>query len=199
MRRGGEAEGRMWSLHDIGVRKNGSAEEPVHIVLSPPQEWALKMMQLPDTYRKMYDKVLRMLKTCGIHSGAVVFHPWRLDDDCKNWRAGPHFHIIGYGWLDSVKLYKKTKWIAEKIHPKEPIRSVRLWRILHKARDLELCPSAASSPLHFELLEWLISSVHGIVAVSLFRFTKCVCQLFLLCFCHLFLDSFEDESSERAQ
>ena len=126
IRRGSEAEGRIYALHDIGVRKNGTAEEPVHIVLSPPQEWALQQIQHPESYRKMYDKALKLLKRHGIHSGAAVFHPWRLDDDCKNWRAGPHFHIIGYGWLDSVGLYNRTKWIAEKIHPNEPLRSVRL-------------------------------------------------------------------------
>jgi hypothetical protein len=30
------------------------------------------------------------------------------------------------GIADPVQIYKKTKWIAEKIHPNEPLRSVRL-------------------------------------------------------------------------
>ena len=136
LRRGAESESRLLSLYDINSRKDGSAEFPRHWVLSPPQILSKEAMQLPETYDALFKYAVQMLKYHGIHSGAVVFHPWRKKKDDSSWYLAPHFHVVSYGWANSKEIWENyairdnngniiTSWILEEIHHGEKIRSVR--------------------------------------------------------------------------
>jgi len=138
LRRGAESEARLLAKFDIDSRKGVPAYYPRHYTISPPQEWAVSMMQLPETYDRMYKFIIQILKDYGFHSGAVVFHPWRLNskkDEERNpshkegdWRLGPHFHFIVYGKMDSVSFHNDSSlkgWVIKEVHPGEKIRSVR--------------------------------------------------------------------------
>ena len=135
IKKGVEAEGRILSRKDLDLRKIGACDEPAHWVISPPQDWALVMMQLPYTFRKMYEMMIIGCKDHGLYAGAVVFHPWRLNDEQarkrdsaleEGWRAGPHFHVVGYGFVDTEGFRREFKgWTLKKLHPNEKIRSVR--------------------------------------------------------------------------
>jgi len=131
IRMGARAESRILAWKDLQVRERGRGEEPRHWVLSPPQEWAIRMLQLPTTYKKLYKKAVDMAEKYGLHSAAVVMHPWRLNGDPKKgikatmWEAGPHFHFVGYGFVDTEGfLNENPGWVIKLVH-KEPIRSVR--------------------------------------------------------------------------
>jgi len=143
IRKGVDAESRILSLKDINIRKGRKAEDPRHWVISPPQEWAKKMLTLPNTFRELYQSVIDMAKKYGLHSGCIITHPWRLNGNSKlkipptKWEVGPHFHIVGYGFVDTEGFREEAeslapgetdedkKWVIKLIHPDKPIRSVR--------------------------------------------------------------------------
>jgi len=125
MKRGAQAEKRILAYADLVQRQGGRAPRLSHWVVSPPQEWAVKCMIDPERMPTLKRWLESLLIAHGMLGGYAVFHPWRLSDS-HEWVVGPHFHIIGYGWLDNraiVHRYPGT--VVKQVHPGERIRSVR--------------------------------------------------------------------------
>jgi len=101
--RGAKSEHRLLSLFDINVRKGDGGKMPRHFVISPPQTWASRMVALPETYKSMYRSAVKILKQNGLHSGCIIFHPWREYDDHSGWYISPHFHVLAYGFVPRSK------------------------------------------------------------------------------------------------
>ncbi|AGI47405.1 hypothetical protein TALC_00400 [Thermoplasmatales archaeon BRNA1] len=106
----------------------------VHVVVSPPQDEALRFMRSKEGFRIMVNKVIRVLKDFQVDTGALVFHPWRQCGDRDGsfpsssfvWRAGPHFHAVGYGYVpeDRIKeFHERTGWILKVVHDKSDVVS----------------------------------------------------------------------------
>ncbi len=89
------------SLDIISQLNNGPTW--YHLVISPPQEWAIACCSTVEGYKALRSLVVRILRRMGVFGGLIVFHPYRQNDDLT-WRAGPHFHVIANGWVDSKKL-----------------------------------------------------------------------------------------------
>jgi len=80
-----------------------------HIILSPPQEKAMKM-SYPEL-KKWLDYALKIanIKTC-----AVFFHPARFDNKKEKPYVSPHFHLIVYGKVtNTIEFHNKTNWLIK--------------------------------------------------------------------------------------
>ena len=104
--------------------------KPVHFVVSPPQDIA--DLSIED-YRKLRDRAYVVARESGISGGAAVFHPYRLrcsrcgstipeyQKECpkcfesvKEWFWSPHFHVVGFGWLENTKEgFERHGWIVK--------------------------------------------------------------------------------------
>ncbi|MBT5171720.1 MAG: hypothetical protein HOL90_05535 [Candidatus Nitrosopelagicus sp.] len=80
-----------------------------HIILSPPTE--AKDQDYP-SLKKWLDFAL---KKANIKTAAVVFHPFRFQDNKKSMPyLSPHFHLLVYGKVtNTTEFYNKTKWLIK--------------------------------------------------------------------------------------
>ena len=124
LKMGAKSEHRILSFKHL-VRRQGGAEYPIkHWIVSPDQEYALRMIQHVNAFEELRDIVLADIRECGMIAGAAVFHPWR--QKAEYWQKGPHFHIVGYGFVDTDRFREEHPgWIIKLVHAKEEIRSIR--------------------------------------------------------------------------
>lgn len=92
-----------------------------HVIISPPQRDAIRLMSSEKGYKSMRGAVREILGGLGARNALTVFHPWREQGDKGRWVLGPHFHSFVYGWLDLgsdwVKSLHDLGWIV-KVIPK---------------------------------------------------------------------------------
>ena len=85
----------------------GKHRAPIHVVFSPPQDTS-------DGIRELRKEMYKLSKTVGLYGGLSVFHPYRCDSG--QWKKGPHFHTLGYGWIVNTKaVYEDKGWIVKNI------------------------------------------------------------------------------------
>ena len=91
----------------------------VHYVVSPPQS---KLYNSISLYKSLRQEAYQISKLRGIKGGVMIFHERaeRYDDEkkytlshCSN---GPHFHILGDGWLSNVKeFFLGDGWVVKNL------------------------------------------------------------------------------------
>lgn len=81
-----------------------------HIILSPPQEQSQNL-----TYSQLKNWLDSVLKVANIKTCAVVFHPFRFQDQKKTIPyLSPHFHLLVYGKVtNTTEVYNKTQWLIK--------------------------------------------------------------------------------------
>lgn len=81
-----------------------------HIILSPPQEQAKN--QSYNSLKKWFNQIL---KIANIKTAAVVFHPFRFQDQKKSMPyISPHFHLLVYGKItNTTEFFNKTQWLIK--------------------------------------------------------------------------------------
>lgn len=94
-----------------------------HIVFSPPQDWAVKLMVTEEGYKELRDVALDVMCWAGVSGGVVVFHSHRQNKVFEGvysrpdllpgeWYVSPHFHIVGFGYLlDADYFNYMTGWV----------------------------------------------------------------------------------------
>ncbi|MCK5602460.1 hypothetical protein KAR91_11335 [Candidatus Pacearchaeota archaeon] len=101
---------------------------PKHVILSPHPAHALGLIR-KGQYGKLKKEVINIAKNSGIIGGTLVFHMWRCrcqkcdkskddcecKDPCLRWIFGPHFHILGYGWVLGTTRFREIypNWIIK--------------------------------------------------------------------------------------
>lgn len=135
LRAGARIEKKLISYGDLRQRRGQRISQIFHRVISPPQDWGRQQVLTDRGYRRLCAKVRKDLLDVGMEGGVMVFHPWRLqmidekgssDPENQKWVVGPHFHIVGYGILDTdMWLRENPGWLIKKIHSGQEIRSVR--------------------------------------------------------------------------
>lgn len=123
MKRGAQIEKKILAYADLQRRAGMKAPLVKHWVFSPPQEWAADVMKDADSFPLLVKWVQLVMIDAGFLGGAMVFHPWRLQDG--EWVIGPHFHIVGYGFVDNRRIHRVYNCVVKQVHPGERIRSVR--------------------------------------------------------------------------
>ena len=92
---------------------------PVHYIVSPPQSIQYESKPL---FRELRKKAYQIGKLRGIRGGVMVYHTRaiRYTDRTTYTKVhcseGPHFHIIGDGWLSNTKeFYLSDGWIVKNL------------------------------------------------------------------------------------
>lgn len=129
---------------------SGRMKNAIHATISPrpedydiTEEWAAEMQAREDAkasrgkegrtltesdlwdlkHREMQKKVSKVMHDVGVIGAVVVFHPFRFrKDDGMMPYPSPHFHIIGFGWIEHVRetferhgvVFKKISTLRDK-------------------------------------------------------------------------------------
>ncbi len=103
------------SASRLEVYQDKTGETSKHIILSPPQNTS----KSPKELRLEAYEILKNVKAKG---GCLVFHPFRKyktfdfqkNRDGDYWYYAPHFHVVGFGWLEHIpENYKKSGWVVK--------------------------------------------------------------------------------------
>jgi len=92
----------------IEKHQESTGNKPKHIIISPPH-WLHYT-----TKQQLAKQCYSILKDIGCIGGTLIFHPFRYYKNSKQWYYSPHFHVIGFGWLENIaENYKKNGWIVK--------------------------------------------------------------------------------------
>jgi len=97
-----------------------------HIVVSPPS-WVLS--QPLEMLRKTAIKILKEVKADG---GIVIIHPFKTDPKTGYLYDAPHFHVVGFGWLEGLaEAYKKNGWKVIPMKPRDSTFATVVYLLSH--------------------------------------------------------------------
>lgn len=98
-----------------------------HIVVSPP-EWIKFTMPLKEMRKKLYG----ILKSVKAEGGTVIYHPFRFNREYREWYPSPHFHVIGFGWIEgTTELYQKEGWIVKNLGVRDSVFATFYYQLSH--------------------------------------------------------------------
>ena len=99
---------------------------PIHIIVSP--NWDDKFMRF-DLLKK---RCRELLDEAGVHSGLIIYHPFKLDKKKMKWVCMPHFHVIGFGWVhDTKKISDEHGWVIKNKGVRESLHSTIYYQLSH--------------------------------------------------------------------
>jgi len=97
-----------------------------HIVVSPPN-WVLS--QPLEKLRKTAIKILKKVKADG---GIIIIHPFRTNHKNDYLYDSPHFHVIGFGWVEGLaEAYKKNGWKVIPLEPRDSTFATVVYQLSH--------------------------------------------------------------------
>ncbi len=104
----------------------------VHVVVSP----RAKVPTTTRAYQKMREGAYRALRRAGVEGGCLVFHHKRLGSPRFNagehfgCRDGPHFHALGFGWVDTGT----PEWLVKNLGIRKSVRGTAFYLLSHASR-----------------------------------------------------------------
>jgi len=138
LRRAKAAEAKILSHKYLSIKRERTIDQKIadkkdlalgHWVLSfHVDSGAVNMARTVRGFNKLREIAKSLLVEAGMKGGSMVFHPWRWNSKKKQWDIGPHFHIIGYGWLNTKSFQNKYSPSINliKVHEHEEVRSTFL-------------------------------------------------------------------------
>ena len=85
-----------------------SGKKAKHIIVSVPSWLYYK------SKKELAKESYKILKDVGCVGGTAIFHPFRYKKDLKMWYYSPHFHVIGFGWIEcTTENYQKNGWVIK--------------------------------------------------------------------------------------
>ena len=97
-----------------------------HIIVSVPSF---------DYYKEkktLSKKVRKILKEVKADSGLIIFHPFRLDKKIDMWYYSPHFHVLGFGWVEGVaEAYNKHGYVIKNLGKRESVFGTIYYQLSH--------------------------------------------------------------------
>ena len=105
-----------------------------HYSFSPPQDWAVRLMNTVDGYKELRSEAVNIIKgefslpswwwidvpytdiikPHGLSGGCIIFHSHRKKFvlGVPVWYYSPHFHVVGYGYVMCAdSFYRLTGWV----------------------------------------------------------------------------------------
>jgi hypothetical protein len=97
----------------------------IHLIVSPnKRDFGL-------LYRKLRSKAYKIAKRAGFRGGAAIFHPFRKHPR-KGWYSSPHFHFLGYGWINwSKNTYEATGWVVKNVGIRRTVEGTAFYQLSH--------------------------------------------------------------------
>lgn len=85
-----------------------SNRKPIHVLFSPPKWQYSKSVK---DLRKIMNKILREVNLKG---GATIFHSFRFNKKYREFYFSPHFHLIGFGYIQGIAdAARKYGWFVK--------------------------------------------------------------------------------------
>lgn len=128
------------------MKKNPSLGKPIHVVASVPshlysmtvfdaRKWVVS--KLGNSYSKIVRPGLRSLaqkvvKKAGFRGGCSIYHPFRQDPKTGLWVFSPHFHFLGFGWIDKTKdLFQASGWVVKNLGVRNNVFGTAFYQLTH--------------------------------------------------------------------
>jgi len=103
-----------------------SKKKAKHIVVSPPG-WVLSQ-----PLEKLRNIAIKILKEVRADGGIVIIHPFRTDHKTGYLYDSPHFHVVGFGWLEGLaEAYKKNGWKVIPMKPRDSTFATIVYLLSH--------------------------------------------------------------------
>jgi len=97
-----------------------------HIIVSVPY-WLYGKSK-----KELAKHCYKILKDVGCIGGTSIFHPFRYNKDAKQWYYSPHFHIIGFGWIDNVtENYNRNGFVVKNKGFRDSVFSTFYYQLSH--------------------------------------------------------------------
>jgi len=97
-----------------------------HIIISVPS-WDYDKPK-----KELALKAYQVLKEVKADSGLIIFHPFRYHKDSDMWYYAPHFHCIGFGWLENiVETYNKYGYVIKNLGKRETLFGTIYYQLSH--------------------------------------------------------------------
>lgn len=118
-------------------KKGWRYKNPIHVIVSP--SWKDKKLD----YGELKQKVVSLLDELGIRGGMMIYHPFKFDKKEKMWKVNPHFHVVGFGWLntdlfqnmlnnsDSVNGKSYERWVVKNLGLRNSLHSTVYYQLSH--------------------------------------------------------------------
>lgn len=152
-------ENRLQGVHDAYMKVSVSLGAVKHIILSPPQEWAKKLMATRDGYHSLRQYAYRVLKNANILGGCVIFHAHRfghpenddLHDTRKKAYISPHFHVLGWGFLQPAgEFHRETAgWVYKNKGKRDSVGGTVAYLLSHAGIGFHAPQSHFNTPTWF--------------------------------------------------
>ena len=74
----------------------------------------------------------RIGRKVGFLGGSVIYHPFR--EKGRRWYFSPHFHFIGFGFIDGKKVaetYKTSGWICKNLGVRKSVYGTAFYQLTH--------------------------------------------------------------------
>lgn len=119
-----EADNITHRIENYYQYKTGAS--PLHLTVSVPiNEWYLD-------FAKMRQKANKLALLVGFRGGCCVYHPFRQEKWSKRWYYSPHFHIIGFGFIQGTdKVHKDTGWVIKNLGRRKSVRATAFYQLSH--------------------------------------------------------------------
>lgn len=109
--------------HRMRSFKPSKYRAPIHVVFSPPKG-------VYDNIKELREMMYRLSKIVGLYGGMSVFHPYRCGTG--EWYWSPHFHTLGYGWIQGTKeVYQNEGWIVKNLGVRKDVVRVANYLLSH--------------------------------------------------------------------
>jgi len=100
---------------------------PIHLIVSPPVEAWIRL-----SYEELRRKSYVVSKESGFLGGSCIFHHLREDKKTKRWYFSPHFHMIGFGWIERTKEgYERHGWVVKNAGLRKTVAGTALYQLSH--------------------------------------------------------------------
>ena len=111
---------------DYRISQFKTRMKPIHVTVSPSRcDWALSVGQ-------MRKKAYVLARKVGFFGGSCIFHPFRQDDETKDWYFSPHFHLIGFGWIKNVgENYRASGWVVKNVGVRDSVQATAFYQLSH--------------------------------------------------------------------
>jgi len=108
-------------------RSSGMRSTVIHVSVNPPPHlWDEPSGSTARRawFHRLRSKAYRVARRSGMDGGAVVFHRRRCADRADPFETdGPHFHVIGFGWIRE-DAFTKSGWVVRNHGPRAGARAV---------------------------------------------------------------------------
>ena len=109
------------------LRRAPKKRRPIHLVVSPPVEFWIQ-----HSYEELRAKAYVVSKKSGFLGGSCIFHPFRENESTKEWYFSPHFHMIGFGWIQHTKEgYQEHGWVVKNAGLRKTVSGTSLYQLSH--------------------------------------------------------------------